>query len=168
MEVARNLTKTEVNIMNRLVTRMRETSPLARWGFFGDDFDRVFEGLVRPPRWVEEAQADDLVPAMDIRERENEYVVRTDLPGVKKDDIQITLENGVLTITAETRSEKEEKEDGQVLLQERRYGKYVRSLRLGSQVDGNKLKAGYKDGVLELILPKAEAVKPKKITVDVN
>ncbi len=154
--------------MNRLVTRMRETSPLARWGFFGDDFDRVFEGLVRPPRWVEEAQADDLVPAMDIRERENEYVVRTDLPGVKKDDIQITLENGVLTITAETRSEKEEKEDGQVLLQERRYGKYVRSLRLGSQVDGNKLKAGYKDGVLELILPKAEAVKPKKITVDVN
>ena len=154
--------------MNRLVTRMRETSPLARWGFFGDDFDRVFEGLVRPPRWVEEAQADDLVPAMDIRERENEYVVRTDLPGVKKDDIQITLENGMLTITAETRSEKEEKEDGQVLRQERRYGKYVRSLRLGSQVDGNKLKAGYKDGVLELILPKAEAVKPKKITVDVN
>ncbi len=154
--------------MNRLVTRMRETSPLARWGFFGDDFDRVFEGLVRPPRWVEEAQAEDLVPAMDIRERENEYVVRTDLPGVKKDDIQITLENGVLTITAETRSEKEEKEDGQVLRQERRYGKYVRSLRLGSQVDGNKLKAGYKDGVLELVLPKAEAVKPKKITVDVN
>ncbi len=154
--------------MNRLVTRMRETSPLAHWGFFGDDFDRVFEGLVRPPRWVEEAQAEDLVPAMDIRERENEYVVRTDLPGVKKDDIQITLENGVLTITAETRSEKEEKEDGQVLRQERRYGKYVRSLRLGSQVDGNKLKAGYKDGVLELVLPKAEAVKPKKITVDVN
>ena len=146
--------------MNRLVTRMRETSPLARWGFFGDDLDRVFEGLVRPPRWVEEAQADDLVPAM--------YVVRTDLPGVKKDDIQITLENGVLTITAESRSEKEEKEDGQVLRQERRYGKYVRSLRLGSQVDGNKLKANYKDGVLELILPKAEAVKPKKITVDVN
>ncbi len=154
--------------MNRLVTRMRETSPLARWGFFGDDFDRVFEGFVRPPRWVEEAQADDLVPAMDIRERENEYVVRTDLPGVKKDDIQITLENGMLTITAETHSEKEEKEDGQVLRQERRYGKYVRSLRLGSQVDGNKLKAGYKDGVLELVLPKAEAVKPKKITVDVN
>ncbi|OGI39632.1 MAG: hypothetical protein A2140_08570 [Candidatus Muproteobacteria bacterium RBG_16_62_13] len=147
---------------------MRETSPLARWGFFGDDFDRVFEGLVRPPRWVEEAQADDLVPAMDIRERENEYVVRTDLPGVKKDDIQIALENGMLTITAESRSEKEEKEDGQVLRQERRYGKYVRSLRLGSQVDGNKLKAAYKDGVLELILPKAEAVKPKKFTVDVN
>src|SRR3989344_4712453 len=132
--------------MNRLVTRMRETNPLARWGFF----------------------ADDLVPAMDIREREDGYVVRTDMPGVKKEDIQITLENGVLTIAAETKSEKETKEDGHVLRQERCYGKYVRSLRMGTQVDGDRLKASYKDGVLELILPKAEAAKPKKITVDVN
>jgi len=154
--------------MNRLVTRMRETSPLARWGFFGDDLDRVFGGFVRPLGWVEEAEAEDLVPAMDIREREDEYVVRTDLPGIKKEDIQITLENGVLTITAETKSEKETKEDGQVLRQERRYGKYVRSLRMGTQVDGNRLKASYKDGVLELILPKAEEAKPRKITVDVN
>lgn len=154
--------------MNRLVTRMRETSPLARWGFLGDDLDRVFDGFVRPLGWVEEAEAEDLVPAMDIREREDEYVVRTDLPGIKKEDIQITLENGVLTIAAETKSEKETKEDGQVLRQERRYGKYVRSLRMGTQVDGNRLKASYKDGVLELILPKAEEAKPRKITVDVN
>jgi HSP20 family protein len=90
------------------------------------------------------------------------------MPGVKKEDIQITLENGVLTIAAETKSEKETKEDGQVLRQERRYGKYVRSLRMGTQVDGDRLKAAYKDGVLELILPKAEAAKPRKITVDVN
>ena len=154
--------------MNRLVTRMRETNPLARWGFFGDDLDRVFDGFIRPLGWVEEAEAEDLVPAMDIREREDGYVVRTDMPGVKKEDIQITLENGVLTITAETKSEKETKEDGHVLRQERRYGKYVRSLRMGTQVDGDRLKASYKDGVLELILPKAEAAKPRKITVDVN
>ncbi|MBI3574535.1 MAG: Hsp20/alpha crystallin family protein [Gammaproteobacteria bacterium] len=154
--------------MNRLVTRMRETNPLARWGSFGDDLDRVFDGFIRPLGWVEEAEAEDLVPAMDIREREDEYVVRTDMPGVKKEDIQITLENGVLTIAAETRSEKETKEGGHVLRQERRYGKYVRSLRMGTQVDGDRLKASYKDGVLELVLPKAEAAKPKKITVDVN
>ncbi|MBI5783231.1 MAG: Hsp20/alpha crystallin family protein [Gammaproteobacteria bacterium] len=154
--------------MNRLVTHMRETSPLARWGFFGDDLDRVFDGFIRPLHWVEEAVAEDLVPAMDIRERENEYVVRAELPGVKKEDVQITLENGVLTISAETESEKEEKEDGQILRRERRYGKYVRSLRMGAQVDGDRLKASYKDGVLELILPKAEAAKPRKITVDVN
>lgn len=153
--------------MSRLVGRMNE-GPLTRWGFFGDDLDRVFEGFFRPLGWVEEAKAEALVPAMDIREREHEYVVRTDLPGVKKEDIDITLENGVLTIAAESKSEKEEKEDGRLLRQERRYGRYVRSLRLGTQVDSAKLKASYKDGVLELILPKAEEVKPKKISVDVH
>ena len=61
------MTDTEVNFMNRLVTRMRETNPLARWGFFGDDLDRVFDGFIRPLGWVEEAEAEDLVPAMDIR-----------------------------------------------------------------------------------------------------
>lgn len=152
--------------MNRLVTR--ESSPLARWGFFGDDFDRVFEGFFRPLRWVEEAKAEDLVPALDIHERDNEYVVRTDLPGVKKEDIEVSLENGVLTIAAAAGEQKDEKENGRVIRRERHYGRYVRSLRLGTQVDAAKLKAGYKDGVLELILPKAEEVKPRKIRVDVN
>ncbi len=152
--------------MSRLISR--NEGPLTRWGFFGDDLDRVFEGFFRPLGWVEEAKAEALVPAMDIREREHEYVVRTDLPGVNKEDINITLENGVLTITAESKSEKEEKEDGRVLRQERRYGRYVRSLRLGTQVDSAKLKANYKDGVLELTLPKAEEMKPKKISVDVH
>ena len=90
-----------------------------------------------------------------------------DVPGAKKEDIDVTLENGILTITAETKSEKEEKEGERVLRQERRYGKYVRSLRLGTQIDEKGVKANYKDGVLELTLPKAEEVKPKKITVDV-
>jgi len=152
--------------MNRLVTR--NETPLSRWGFFGDDFDRVFEGFFRPLGWVEEAGAEGLIPAMDIREREHDYVVRTDLPGVKKEDIDVTLENGVLTISAQSKSEKEEKEEGRLLRQERRYGRYVRSLRLGTEIDSAKLKASYKDGVLELILPKAEAAKPKKISVDVH
>ncbi len=152
--------------MNRLVSRTE--GPLTRWGFLGDDLDRVFEGFFRPLGWVEEAKAEALVPALDIREREHEYVVHTDLPGVKKEDIDVTLENGVLTIAAESKSETEEKEDGRLLRQERRYGRYVRSLRLGTQVDSAKLKANYKDGVLELILPKAEEAKPKKISVDVH
>lgn len=152
--------------MNKLISRYE--NPMGR-GFFGDDIDRVFEGFFRPLGWVEEAKAEALVPATDIREREHEYVVCTDLPGVKKEDIDVTLENGVLTITAESKSEKEEKkEDGRLLRQERRYGRYVRSLRLGTEVDSAKLKANYKDGVLELILPKAEAAKPKKISVDVH
>ncbi len=152
--------------MNRLVRR-EDRTPLRRWGLWDNDFDRVFQNLLQPVRWVEEA-AGDLVPAMDVKERDDAYVVTTDMPGIKKEDISITLENGVLTISGETKSEQEEKEGDRVLRQERRYGKYVRSLRLGTQVDEKGVKANYQNGVLELTLPKAEEVKPKKITVDVG
>lgn len=152
--------------MNRLATR-EQGSPATRGGFAGDDLDRVFEGFFRPLRWLEEAGAETLAPPIDIAERENEFVVRTDLPGVKKEDISITLENGVLTISAEYKKEDEQKEGDRVIRQERRYGRFVRSLRLGVPIDEKQIKANYKDGVLELILPKAEEAKPKKINVDV-
>jgi HSP20 family protein len=152
--------------MNRLIRR-EERSPLARFGLWDEDFDRMFENFLRPMRWVEEA-AGDLVPAVDVAENADHFVIKAEMPGVKKDDIAVTLENGVLTISGETRSEKEEKEGGRVIRQERRYGKYVRSLHLGTHVDEKNIKAAYKDGVLELTLPKAETVKPKRITVDIT
>jgi len=152
--------------MNRLMRR-EDRTPLTRWGLWDDDFDRVFRGFLRPMRWVEEATGENLFPAMDVKERDEAYVITADMPGVKKEDISITLENGILTISAETKSETEEKEGERVLRQERRYGKYVRSLRLGTEIDEKNVKANYKDGVLELILPKAEEVKPKKISVEV-
>ena len=153
-------------MMNRLMRR-EDRTPLNRWGLWDDDFNRVFQGFLSPMRWVEEATGEDLTPAMDVKERDDAYVIKTEMPGVNKDDVSITLENGVLTITGESKSEKEEKEGERVLRQERRYGKFVRSLRLGTQIDEKGVKASYKDGVLELILPKADEVKPKKITVDV-
>ena len=152
--------------MNRLIRR-EDRTPATRWGLWDNDIDRVFQSFLSPVRWVEEA-AGDLVPAMDVKERDGEYVVKTEMPGVKKEDIHITVENGVLTISGETKSATEEKEGERLLRQERRYGKYTRSLRLGEQVDEKSVKANYKDGVLELILPKAEEVKPKKITVGVE
>lgn len=152
--------------MNRLATR-ESGSPVGRGGFAGDDLDRVFEGFFRPMRWLEEATTETLAPPIDITERENEFVVRTDLPGVRKEDISVTLENGVLTILAEYKKEDEQKEGDRVIRAERRYGRLVRSLRLGIPIDEKKIKASYKDGVLELILPKAEEAKPKKISVDV-
>ncbi len=154
-------------MMNRLMRR-EDRTPLNRWGLWDDDFNRVFQGFLSPMRWVEEATGENLTPAMDVTERDDAYVIKTEMPGVNKDDVSITLENGVLTITGESKSEKEEKEGERVLRQERRYGKFVRSLRLGTQIDEKGVKASYKDGVLELILPKAEEVKPKKITVDVE
>ncbi len=150
--------------MQKLIRR--EDRPLGRFGFWNDDFDRLFEGFLAPTRVVEEAG--DLVPAMDVAETEHGYVITAEMPGVKKEDINITLENGVLSIAGESREEKEEKDNGRVIRQERRYGKYVRSLRLGTEVDDQQIKAAYKDGILEITVPKAEAVKPKKIAVDVN
>lgn len=152
--------------MNRLVTR--EASPLSRWRWLDDEFGRAFDNFVAPLRWVEEAAGENIVPAMDVVERENDFVVRTDLPGIKKEDINVMLEDGVLTISAESKYERDEKNGDRLVRQERRYGKYVRSLRLGTHVDDKKVKANYKDGVLELILPKAEEAKPKKISVDVS
>jgi len=150
--------------MQKLIRR--EDRPLGRFGFWNDDFDRLFEGFLAPTRVVEEAG--DLVPAMDVAETEHGYVITAEMPGVRKEDINITLENGVLSIAGESREEKEEKDNGRVIRQERRYGKYVRSLRLGTEVDDQQIKAAYKDGILEISVPKAEAVKPKKIAVDVN
>ncbi|MCR4346990.1 MAG: Hsp20/alpha crystallin family protein [Sulfuricaulis sp.] len=152
--------------MTRLIRR-ENGAPLTRWGLWDNDIDRMFQGFLNPMREVEEARDEDLFPAMDVKERADAYVIVADVPGAKKEDIDVSLENGILTISAETKSEKEEKDGERVLRQERRYGKYVRSLRLGTQVDEKGIKANYKDGVLELTLPKAEAVKPKKITVDV-
>ncbi|MEK6550333.1 MAG: Hsp20/alpha crystallin family protein [Pseudomonadota bacterium] len=150
--------------MQKLIRR--EDSPLGHFGFWNNDFDRLFEGFLAPTQLVEEAG--NLVPAMDVAETEHGYVIKAEMPGVRKEDINITLENGVLSIAGESREEKEEKDNGRVIRQERRYGKYVRSLRLGTEVDDKQIKAAYKDGILEITVPKAEAVKPKKIAVDVN
>jgi HSP20 family protein len=139
-----------------------------QWGLFGDDFDRAFDGYLRPLRWVEEATSENFVPAMDIKESENEYLVRTDLPGVRKEDISVTMENGLLTINAERKSEEVQKAGERELRRECRYGRYTRSLRLGTQINEKSVKANYRDGVLELALPKAEEVKPRKIAVDVG
>ena len=150
--------------MNTLL-RMPRTALARRWG---DDFDNLFEGFLRPMRWTEEEVTQGLAPRLDVVEHENEFVLQAEMPGIKKDDIEITLENGVLTISGESRSEMEEKEGERVIRQERRYGKYVRSLRLGKEIDEKKVKANYKDGILELVLPKSEEVKPKKISVNVS
>lgn len=142
--------------------------PGLRPKLWDDDLDKFFEGFFRPARWIEEASSEALTPAIDIVEREHEYVVSTELPGIRKEDIDVNVEDGLLTISAESKSDVDEKEGGRVIRQERRYGRYVRSLRLGKQIDGSKVKASYKDGVLELVLPKAESARPKKIEVKVG
>lgn len=150
--------------MKELVN-VNERRPL--WGTFSD-FDDLFEGFLSPRRAIQNVEGGALVPAIDVSETDNEYLIRAEIPGVKKEDVNVSVQDGMLTINAESKYEDEEKKDGRLIRQERRYGKYVRSMRLGKDVDSGEVKAEYKDGVLELRLPKAEEVKPKKIAIDVN
>jgi len=139
-----------------------------RWDALGD-FDSLFNNLMRPG-WREPGEnwGRALLPAVDVSESEDAYHVTAELPGVNKDDLDITINDGVLTINAETRHESEQKEKGRMIRQERRYGKFVRSMRLGGDVEEDRVKANYEDGVLHLTLPKSEDVKPRKIDVEVN
>jgi HSP20 family protein len=103
-------------------------------------------------------------PALDISERKDAYVVTVEVPGVKQEDIDITLEDGLLTIAGE-RKQTQESSDEQFHRVERRYGAFRRSITLPSQVQADAIEASYDNGVLEVLLPKAEEAKPKKITV---
>ena len=149
--------------MNELVN-VKERRPL--WGPFSD-FDDLFEGLLST-RGISRNVEGALVPAIDVTENENEYMIKAEIPGVKKEDLHVSVQDGVLTINAESKYEDEEKKEGRVIRQERRYGKFVRSMRLGKDVDSSDVKAEYKDGILKLKLPKVEEVKPKKISIDIS
>ena len=105
-------------------------------------------------------------PRVDIKENNNTYEVTAELPGVKIEDINVSLQNGVLTIEAETKQEKEE-QDNKIIRQERHYGKYVRSFDLGPAVQESDISANFRDGILTLCAPKTEQSTPtsRKITI---
>ncbi len=108
----------------------------------------------------------DWMPIVDISETDSEYLIKAELPEVKKEDVKVTVEHGVLTIQGERRQEMEEK--GKKFHRvERSYGSFVRSFTLPESIDEGGMKAEYRDGVLSLHLPKSEKVKPKAIEVKV-
>ncbi len=103
-------------------------------------------------------------PSTDIIENKDNFVVHIELPGVKKEDVKITLQQNVLTISGEKKQESEAKEQDFHRV-ERSYGKFMRSFRLSSLVKGDAIDANYKDGILTIKLPKAEEAKPKEIEI---
>jgi HSP20 family protein len=107
------------------------------------------------------------VPAMDIVEQENEIVVNAELPGTKKEDVKITFENNILTLSSEQKPA-EVSEKATVLLKEIRTSGFNRSVKFGFQVDATKISAEMSNGVLTITLPKAEEAKPKQIEVKVK
>jgi HSP20 family protein len=108
----------------------------------------------------------DWAPAVDIQETDKEYLVKADLPDVKREDVKVEFEDGVLTVEGERRMEKEEK--GKKFHKiERGYGKFVRRFALPTEVDGSKATADFKDGVLNVHVPKSPNGKGRAITVKV-
>ncbi len=106
-------------------------------------------------------------PAVDVQETDNEYLIKADLPDVKKEDVKVELLEGALTIEGERQQEKEEK--GKKFHKiEREYGKFVRRFVLPSEVDSSKVQAEFKNGVLNVHLPKAATAKPKAVDVKVS
>ena len=105
-------------------------------------------------------------PLADITEDDREYVIKAELPELRKEDVNVTVENGVLTISGERKFEKEEKQKKYHRV-ERGYGSFVRTFALPEDADADKVKAVFKHGMLEVHLPKNEKAKPKQIEVQV-
>jgi HSP20 family protein len=152
---------------------MRWNRPdLATWPAFGrlndlrDEIDRLFESPL-----AELARGSQLLsgwtPALDLYEDKDHFVVKAELPGMKKEDIEVSMHEGSLSISGERKSEEKHK-DADVYRTERFFGRFQRTVALPTPVAADKVKAAYKDGVLTITLPKTEEAKPKQIEVNVS
>ncbi|HEU0282398.1 MAG TPA: Hsp20/alpha crystallin family protein [Gallionella sp.] len=136
---------------------------ILRYSPADDAFDDLFRGFfMRPVRF--EGQPEVQIK-MDVSEDDKAYTVHAEIPGVKKEDIHVTIDGNQVAISAEIRNEKEVKEGEKVLRSERYYGKVSRAFTLGQDVDEAAAQAKYNNGVLELRLPKKAASASRKLTV---
>ena len=139
---------------------MQRFDPFAELRRMDAAFNRLWNTDVRTPE-VEGARWDI---AMDVIQEGDDLIVHASLPGVEPDDIQVTLEDGLLTIKGETGSESEEQK-ADYLLRERRFGRFHRALRLPNSVDAEKAQPSYANGVLTVAVPKQEAKKARKLEI---
>lgn len=150
----------------------RWQEPELAWPGFGrtltlqDELDRLFDSP-----WGELTRASQLLsawtPALDVDEDKDSFTVRAELPGMKREEISVSIHDGLLSITGERKAE-EKSEGTAVHRQERFYGRFERTVTLPAHIAPDKVKAQYKDGVLSITLPKTEEAKPKQIDVSVN
>ena len=151
---------------------MRYKRPDLAWPTFGrlsslrDELDRLFESP-----FAGLTQASQLLsgwsPALDVYEDKENFIVKAELPGMKKEDIDVSLQDGNLNISGERKSETKH-EDAEVYRAERFFGRFQRAVTLSAPVAADKVKAQYKDGVLTVTLPKTAEAKPKQIDVSVS
>jgi HSP20 family protein len=155
-----SLTEGGRNNMYALERRIRRPSWMTPFGSegFGDAFfDRLW------PEWRRDL-GEEWSPAVNFFEKDGKYHLTADVPGMSKDDITVTVENGYISVGGKKEENKEEKE-ANYYMKETRYGSFSRSFRLPGEVDEKKIEASYKDGVLTVVIPKKEESKTKKIEV---
>ena len=150
--------------MSLIQWRQKNVDPFKGFGsddvFFGP-FQSVLDNALVNGRFG------GVYPAVDIEEDKDSITLKADLPGINKEDVRLSFENGILTLEGERKSEREEKHKNYHRV-ERSYGSFVRSFNLGTGVDANRIKANYKDGVLEVSIPKSEKAKPKAIDINIG
>lgn len=130
----------------------------------------IFSAFERPllRDWLDgEKEIATYSPRVDVTENKESFVVRAELPGLKKEDVKLSLENNVLTLSGEKRYE-EKRDEENYHLRESRYGKFERSFRLTDNIDRSKIAAEYKDGILSITLPKTKEAQPKEIAIQVK
>ncbi len=137
------------------------------WKDLRDEIDRVFDSFFGRYPTVSGEHKVYFIPAIDVEETENEYIVKAELPGLSKEDIKISLRENSVTISGERKKEKEEK--GKTYHRvEMVYGKFARTIQLPDEIQPDKAKAEYKNGILTITLPKSEKSKPREIEIEIK
>ena len=145
------------------ITRFDPLNELARLDPFSD-IDNLFKGfMVRPLFQGATAAAPQL--KLEVSENDKAYTIKAEIPGVKKEDIRISVDGNLVSISAEIKKESEQKEGQKLIHSERYYGQVARSFTLDSEVNEAEAQAKYNDGVLEAVLPKKQQAPAKRITV---
>ncbi|HTT38434.1 MAG TPA: Hsp20/alpha crystallin family protein [Burkholderiales bacterium] len=136
---------------------------ITRWDPFEDSLDDLVKGFFLRPMRSESPE--QLRIKMDVKEDDKTYTVHAEIPGVKKEDIQVSIEGNQVAISAEVKRDKQEKQGEKVLRSERYYGRVYRAFALAQDVDQEQAQAKYENGVLELTLPKKAATSTRTLSV---
>lgn len=145
------------------ITRFEPINEFARFDPFLN-MDDVFNRFMMRPLFREGMDVEPQIK-MDVKEVDGQYLVKAEIPGVNKDDIHVTVDGNRVSISAEVKREKEEKDGERVIRSERSYGMASRSFSLADEVDQSKVQAKYNNGVLELTLPKKPGSSRKEISI---
>lgn len=132
------------------------------------DFDNLFDRFWPGHVPAVEDTGTTFTPRVDIHDKGDHYEISAELPGVAKEDVHVSIDNGVLSIEAETRQEHKEEKDGKVIRQERRYGKFMRSFSLGADIAEKDINASFSNGVLTLTAPKPSVATTAKKRIEIK